>query len=175
MCKSCQEQFNPRFINFEIEGVKGLSIYEYDDNIKNLLYLFKGCYDVELANVFLYRFKKELNMLYKGYVLVPAASYHEDDEKRGFKHIIKMFENINLPFAEVIKKISPFKQAEHNKKERKEIRNHLIIENKEWLRDKKVLIVDDVCTTGSTIKSMIELIKTANPKKIKILVMSKRE
>ena len=121
MCKSCQEQFNPRFINFEIEGVKGLSIYEYDDNIKNLLYLFKGCYDVELANVFLYRFKKELNILYKGYVLVPASSYHDDDEKRGFKHVVKMFEIINLPFEESIKKISPFKQAKHNKRDRKSV------------------------------------------------------
>ena len=38
---------------------------------------------------------------------------------------------------------------------------------------KKVLIVDDVFTTGSTVNAMIDLIKPKNPKKIKILVMSK--
>ena len=38
--------------------------------------------------------------------------------------------------------------------------------------NKKVLIVDDVCTTGSTIKAMIKLLNSKKPKQIKVLVLS---
>jgi predicted amidophosphoribosyltransferase len=49
----------------------------------------------------------------------------------------------------------------------------LIIENGEQIRDKKILIVDDVFTTGSTVKSMIRLLERYKPKKIQILLLSK--
>ena len=38
----------------------------------------------------------------------------------------------------------------------------------------KVLIVDDVYTSGSTINAMIKLVKKAHPKSIKILILSKQ-
>jgi len=37
----------------------------------------------------------------------------------------------------------------------------------------KILIVDDVFTTGATVQGIIKLVKTLNPKKIRVLVMSK--
>ena len=174
ICDQCQNKLAPKFIRFDVEGIKGLAVYEYDDNIKSLLYQFKGCYDIELSPIFFNRFKRELKLMYSGYVIVPAPSYIEDDEKRGFKHVVEMFKIINLPIVEVFKKISPFKQAEHTRRSRAEISKHLEIVNKEKVNNKKVLIVDDVCTTGSTLKALIRLVREANPKDIKILVMSKR-
>ena len=38
---------------------------------------------------------------------------------------------------------------------------------------KNILIVDDVFTTGSTIRAAIDLVKQAKPKNIKVLVMAK--
>ena len=152
----------------------GLAIYEYDDNIKSILYQFKGCYDIELAPVFLNRFKQELHLMYRRYTLVAAPSYELDNQKREFRHIEEMFKIINLPIIYAIEKITPFKQAEHTKKERGQIIKHLKLVNPKEITGRKVLIVDDVLTTGSTIRAMIELVKTARPKCIKVLVMTKR-
>ena len=43
------------------------------------------------------------------------------------------------------------------------------------LHQKKLLLIDDVMTTGATILRAIELIKPLMPKKIKILVLSKND
>ena len=174
ICSTCQQKLAPRFERFEIEVVDGLAIYDYDDNIKSLLYQFKGCYDIELANVFLNRFKKELRLMYRNYIILPAPSYYLDDEKRGFKHVNKIFEVLNLPIVDVFSKIAPFKQAEHSKKDRSKIGEYLVLDKPNEITNKNVLIVDDVCTTGATLKALVKLVKTAKPRKIKILVMAKR-
>ena len=43
------------------------------------------------------------------------------------------------------------------------------------LFNKKVLLVDDVITTGASMKAAINLIQKCQPKILKILVISKRE
>ena len=174
ICELCQSKLVPRFINFEIDGVDGLSIYEYDDNIKAILYQLKGCYDVELAPVFLNRFKNELHLIYRKYLLVAAPSYIEEDDNRGFRHVEEIFRCLNLQIIYPITKTSHFKQAENTRKSRKGISHYLQLTSPDEIKDKNVLIIDDVSTTGSTIKAMINLVKKAGVKKIKILVMSKR-
>ncbi len=173
MCPECERKFIPRFRKFDIKEIPGMTLYDYDSNIRGLLYQFKGCYDVELANLFLSKYKWGLHMLYQNYVIVPAPSLKEDNEKRGFNHVQKIFENINLPIKNIITKKGSFKQTKNTKKERKNIKKHLFLEDAESIRGKKVLIVDDVYTTGSTMKSLIALVKECKPKKIRFLVMSK--
>ena len=174
LCKTCQQRLLPHFDKFEIEDINGLSIYEYDDNIKSLLYQFKGCYDIELAPIFLNRYKRELNLMYKDYVIVPVPSFKKDDEARGFNHVVEIYKIINLPILNIIDKTSNFKQAKNKRALRKDIGKFFRLNKHEMIMNKKVLIVDDVCTTGSTLKAIIRLVKTAKPKKIKILVMSRR-
>lgn len=174
LCRECQNKFVPYFIKFRVAGVDGLAIYKYDDNIKSLLYQFKGCYDIELAPVFMNNYKNELRTLYKGYIVVPAPSFLDDDEERGFNHVIEMFKFLNLPTHHIIDKTSRYKQAENKKRERGKIIDHFSVGSLEVIKNKKVLIVDDVMTTGSTLKAMVGLLLPGHPKTIKILVMAKR-
>ena len=112
--------------------------------------------------------------MYKGYILIPAPSYYKDDEKREFRHVEEIFKCINLPIVYAIEKISPFKQAQHLRKERSHIGLHLKLIRPDVIRGKKILIIDDVSTTGATLKALVRLVRSAKPKRIKILVMSKR-
>ena len=83
-----------------------------------------------------------------------------------------MFKNLNLKLIKCIHKTKQVKQADLTTKEREKIGQYLTIDNVD-LKHKKVLLVDDVYTTGSTIKSMIKLVKERGAKKIKVLLMSK--
>lgn len=173
LCADCYKRLRPRFIKFSVNGYKALSFYYYDPDIRALLYQLKGCFDYELAKSFLDRFFKELKLYYVGYIIVPIPSYKEDDEKREFNHVVEIFKHIGLPMKKILVKTSHFKQAEHNKRDRKEINKYLVIDGKQNIRNAKILLVDDVYTTGSTMKAAIHLIESLKPKDIKVLVMSK--
>ena len=174
LCRECQNKLIPHFLKFRVAGVNGLAIYKYDDNIKSLLYQFKGCYDIELAPIFMNNFKKELKAMFKGYIVVPAPSFNDDDKAREFNHVIEMFKFLNLPILHIVNKVSRYKQAENKKRARGQIIDHFSCEPLEEIKNKKLLIVDDVMTTGSTLKAMVGLLLPGHPKTIKILVMAKR-
>ena len=173
VCQECQKQLNPQFIYFDVDGYKALALYDYSEFIKKQIYLFKGCFDYEMKDVFLNLFIKEIKLSYSGYTIVPIPSYKEDDEIRGFNHVIEVFKQTGLEINEIIEKTDHFKQAEHSANKRKEIKKYLRLISNEPLAKKKVLIVDDIYTTGSTMKAAINLVERLNPKTIKVLVLAK--
>ena len=172
ICHKCFLKFKPQINKFNIGKVKGLYLYNYDEQVQNTLYQFKGCFDYELAGVFFDYFRLYLFLKYFGYVMVPAPSAKEADEERGFNHVVEMFKSVKLKMNCCVHKTTNVKQSDLSAKERENIKNNLKIDDVDFSK-KKVLIVDDVYTTGSTVRAMIDLVKSKNPKKIKVLVMSK--
>ena len=173
ICKKCIKDFKPRFIKFAVLGHKALSIYDYDDKIQALLYQFKGCFDYEIKDVFIKQFSKELSIYHKNYVVVPIPSYKGDDEIREFNHVEEIFKSLNLPIKKLLVKTKKVKQADRSFNKRKEIHKYLELVERPDLSNTKILLVDDVYTTGSTMKAAVKLIEQLHPKKIKILVLSK--
>ncbi len=173
LCGNCRELFNPKFIKFDVKGYQALAIYDYDETIKTYLYQFKGCYDYELYPVFLYQYINEIRLLYLGYTVIPIPSYEEENEERGFNHVEEIFSLLKLPMLKILEKTEKFKQAKNSAKEREGIKNILKVKDNVDLSHKKILLVDDVYTTGSTMKTAVGLVEKLHPKDIKILVMSK--
>lgn len=163
----------PKFISFKHGDIKCLAIYEYDAEMKSLIYQFKGCYDIALSEVFINVFKRELKLLYKGYMVIPVPSYHIEDLKREFNHVIEIFSSLHLPTERLISKTDNIKQSSLKKSERANISKYLKMSNIELVKNKKILLVDDIHTTGSTIQACIDLVKQGQPKDIKVLVVAK--
>ena len=173
ICNKCFRKMNPVFNKFEVCGVKAMNIFNYDEIVKEKLYQLKGCFDIELGTVFLEYFQPYLKLKYLGYQIIPAPSYYEHDQIRGFNHVEVIFSSLKMKMLKCIEKITDVIQSDLSAKERENIKKNLIIKNGEQITGKKILIVDDVFTTGSTIKAMINLVKKYHPKKIKILLLSK--
>ena len=172
ICRTCFKDIVGRFIPFRVSGYKALAVYHYDEKIQSLIYQLKGCFDIEIADVFLSRYKDELNLMFHNYVMIPVPSYYKNDLKREFNHVVKIFKILKLPMLKILRKIKGVKQANSTSKQRKDISKYLTIKNTD-LSGKKVLIVDDVYTTGSTMKAAIKLVEKLHPKTIKVLVISK--
>ena len=141
--------------------------------MKSLIYQFKGCYDIVLSDIFLKEFKRELSLLYKRYMIIPIPSYKSEDLKREFNHVVEMFSLLSMPINRIIEKTENIKQSSLKKNERQNISKYLKMSNIETVRNQKVLLVDDIYTTGSTIDACINLVRQGNPKDIKVLVIAK--
>lgn len=175
LCSKCFNKLTVRFKNFIIDNKKATYIYRYDDALKSLIYQFKGCYDIELKDIFLERYKTFFKLKYRDYILVPLPSTKEDDEIRGFNHVIEAFGCLNLDIEPIIYKKQIFKQSDLSKHEREKIVSRLGVKDLNKVRNKKILIIDDIITTGSSIRAAINLISKGNPKKIEVLIISKHD
>ena len=150
-----------------------MSFYDYSEFIKKQIYLFKGCFDYEMKDIFLNLFIKELRIHYQGYIIIPVPSYKNDDEIRGFNHVIEVFKQLSLDIYPVVEKTEHFKQAEKSAKDRQSIKKYLQLNSMKQLTKEKVLIVDDIYTTGATMKAVINLVEKLNPREIRVLVLAK--
>lgn len=174
ICQKCYNGFELINKKEYINGIEVRYLYEYNDFLKKNIYLLKGCYDIELKDIFLDRWKYILRLIYKGYLLVPVPSYFESDNKRGFNHVEEIFSSLKLKSNKCLKKTKDIKQANLSKKQREKIDKVLTIENGEILKGKKVLIVDDIYTTGSTLNACINLVRKYYPKVLKCLILCKK-
>ena len=150
-----------------------MSLYEYSEFIKKQIYVYKGCFDYEMKDIFLNLFIKEIKLYFHEYKIVPAPSYIKDDEARGFNHVVEVFKQTGLEILTIVEKTEHFKQSEKSAKERQNVHKRLRLTSDASLRKQKILIVDDIYTTGATMRSMIKLIESLHPKDIKVLVLAK--
>lgn len=172
ICETCIRQFG--FINKTIQFYHyPLHIlYIYNDFFKALLYQYKGVYDYALKDVFLCLYKNELKERYKNYIVVVAPSSKEDNHRRGFAPMEEIAKTIFLHVFNGIYKLSKYKQSDYSFEERKKVKDKMSIMNKQMLKGKNVLILDDVLTSGSTLKTCLDLVLQCHPKKVELMVLS---
>ena len=169
VCYNCYDKFKRRNDSFCINGVEGEVLYYYDEFFRDVLYRYKGCGDYLLKDAFLVGKIKELHNKYKQYNIVLAPSNIEKENNRNFNHLEEIFKSLKLPIIKCFVKTKNWKQSDKNLQERKQIQKIIKID-KSCLNDtKKVLIVDDVLTSGSTIKTMISQIPLVIDKKVLVL------
>ena len=169
ICYSCFCKFERRNAKFVIKGVQGIVLYKYNEFFKDVLFRYKGCYDYALKEVFLAYRLNQLKRQYRGYSVVLAPSNKESEIKRGFNHLEEIFKQIKLPIIKCFIKTKKWKQSEKKKEERVNIQKVIKIDKSCLKGVKRVLIVDDVLTTGSTIKALISQIPSSIDKKVLVL------
>ena len=174
ICDRCLDKFiSINKIQF-INGVETLFLYNYNDFFKTLLYQYKGCYDVELKDVFLYKYKNFINRKYKNYVIVYPPSNESENIKRKFMHIKEITSCLKLKSIDAFYKKIEYKQSAQTYQNRTQIKEIIKVKNK--LNNQKYLIVDDVYTSGNTLKTIIHLLIKNGIKKedIKAIILSKK-
>lgn len=168
LCEKCIAKFKVRNKKIVISGIKGQILYYYDEFFKELLFKYKGLGDYLLKDVFIHN-KETLKRKYRGYSVVLAPSNETIERRRGFCHLESIFENLNLKIIKCFKKSKEWKQSDKKLNERTEIQNVIKIDKSLLEGVKKVLIVDDVLTSGSTIKTMISQMPPNIDKKVLVL------
>lgn len=174
ICGTCYGKFEILDERIKIQNCPTRILFRYSEEVKNAIYQFKANGDYEIREVFLEYLLSDLKLEYRNYVIVPAPSSPESDAIRGYNHTEEIFAQLNLPIVKAVIKTENREQKEQTMEGRKEIEKYFALVDGRKLANKKILIVDDVYTSGSTINAMIKLVKKAHPKIIKILIISKQ-
>lgn len=173
ICDYCFRELQVVWEKTKNADVEYVHIYLYNEHLKTNLYRLKALGDIELASVFIERFAPLLKVKYFNHFLVSAPSGHESEKERGFNHVKVLFSALNRPFLDLFSKKFAFKQSDLNYEERQDVINKIEVKNGESVKNKRILIVDDLHTTGATIRAMISLIRPFKPKSINVLTIAK--
>lgn len=164
LCGYCQQKLIP--------SKKKHVLYEYNDFFRSLLFAYKAMGDLALAPVFLAGKEKALRRKYRHYVIVYAPSFAADDRKRGFISLPWIFRSLRLPIVSLFEKTSPYKQA--TSKQRKKIFEVIALKQPMDLSGQKVLLVDDVMTSGYTLTACQTWLQSLQAKQIDYLVLASK-
>lgn len=173
LCFDCYAEFGPRWIKWKEAGADCLALFDYNEAVRSTLFQFKGAGDIELASVFFSYQLPILRLLYHGYTLVPVPSSPSHNEARGFNQVEEMGRCLGLPMVKALVKDEGMKQTELSGQERAAVGKMIHLVKKITIRGKKILLVDDVFTTGSTARACLKLLSQAGAKKLKLLVAAK--
>ena len=164
ICDECRMKLKSCYNRFMVQDLSCVGWYVYDGMVKDVLLQYKEFMDEALFPVFLYPYIQYIRKRYQGYTLVILPSSEKAYQRRGFSHVEKMFSVLGMHM------ISPFvkdnvEQKYRSVKEREYIDMHLV----DSLPRTPLLLVDDMCTTGSTLLAAYNLVKN-HPYKVEAMV-----
>ncbi|MDD4532839.1 MAG: phosphoribosyltransferase family protein [Bacilli bacterium] len=148
-----------------------MSLAEYKPPLSKLLIQYKENRDVELAPIFLSYYSGFLHWKYFGFSVVLVPSSPQKMKEREFDHLELIFKYLNLPILKILTKKDGQEQKKTSAAQRRLVYQKINITRGDTVTGKKILLVDDVITTGSTLKACLNLLKKYRPKKIEILTL----
>lgn len=157
---------------YKYEGIIREKIIEYKFQDKS--YLYKTFSKMILKN------EKMCGILKKYDIIIPVPIHRKRKKKRGYNQteLIVNFlgKQLNLEICKnvLFKSKNVISQSELNKVDRKNnVKDAFIIKNAVKVNNKKILLFDDVYTTGSTVEVCSRILKEAGASKVGVLTIAK--
>ncbi len=174
LCDKCISQVKTRLSIEKINGIYVLFLGDYDGIMKTWLMNFKEYGDIELAKCFLSLYLPILKILFKNYIYLPCPSSHKRNQNRGFVHLEEILKAYKFPYCLALEKTSDEENKNQSVSQRNAVSSSIRINsNASYLSGKKVVVFDDVFTTGNTFRSSCQAIEKIHPKKIRGLILMK--
>lgn len=161
-CPSCKKQTN-------IKALFSPCLYQ-DPKIKELIHIFKYKFIENLKNPLSYLMIKGLenekeNL--KNFIIIPVPLHKKRFKERGFNQsellADKIGKHFQIPvFNNVLKRIKfeiPQTQIENKEKRKENIKNAFQYNSFQSIKNRNILLIDDVTTTGATLNECAKILK----------------
>ena len=182
ICNSCYNMFiinkiyknynSERFHMLKYEGIIRDKLIEYKFNDKP--YLYRMFYEILIKD-------KNACDFFKGYdIIIPVPIHKKRKTLRGYNQseliAKKLSDKFKMPmYIDVLKKqINTIPQSSLGKKARKNnAQNVYKVDNMQKIKNKNVVILDDIYTTGATANECIKVLKDAGAYRVGIVTIAK--
>lgn len=190
LCKECEMDLKKYEIN-EIENVKGDKSKYYDYQVKTFKYKGKVRskiidYKFNEKSYMCHTFQKMITKNEKIYsflkkydIILYVPMFKKQEHKRGYNQTYLIAKEIGKTLGVSIEKSNltkikdTKKQSTLTKEERKtNVKDAFVIKKPERIVNKKVILFDDIFTTGNTVNECSKVIKMAGTKEIAILTIA---
>lgn len=159
-------------------------IFEYNSIIREKIIEYKFKNKPYLGKMFSEFFVKNEKMcgFFKKYdIIIPVPMTNKKIKERGYNQtkiiariISQNITNITMKKNVLIKYKNNKVQSQLNKKQRQQnVQNVYELNNEEIIKNKNILIFDDIYTTGATCNECAKTLRKAQPKKIGIITIAK--
>ena len=188
LCKKCELKLKEKAI-FKIDKYKNknfekhIYLFKYEGIIKERLIKFKfneKPYIYKCFVNFLIKNEKICRFLKSYDIIIPVPIHYNRKVTRGYNQSTliakEIAKNLNIEYNDKIlyKKVNNKPQSTKNKEGR--IANVIgvyFVKNEEKLLNRKVLLLDDIYTTGSTVNECSRVLKLAGANKIDVITIAK--
>ena len=167
----------------ENKKVKQMHVFKYENLIRKLILQYKfndKSYLYKTFCEFMVKNKKVFDFIKSYDIIIPVPMHRIKLRKRGYNQselvASELTKNSNLKiYTDVLIKIKNNKvQSTLTKEERKEnIKNVFKVVNADKIKGMKILIFDDIYTTGATVNECVEELMCAKPEEIGVLTLAK--
>lgn len=156
-CSMCRESLHRQPQRTEFCGINVYSEYIYQEDIRLAILRYKESRDKYLARIFLHPY---WSYYFRKHYVVLVPSTQSSFERRGFDHIELLalhsgFKDVHHIFENKGKE----QQALKKEHDRKNVRGEIKLKNHDDIKGRKILILDDIITSGNTILACAELLK----------------
>lgn len=185
-CKVKMKQYmrNKKHIYLTKYYTTHMYVFDYKDIIRQKIlqykfqektYLFRGFVKIIVND------KKICGFLKKYDIIIPVPISKKRKRRRGYnqseliaKMIAKQANKLICRCDVLYKQKETLPQSSLNKEKRQEnIKDAYYIKNKQVVQNKKILLLDDIYTTGSTVNECSKMLKQAGAKEIGVLTLAK--
>ena len=174
---------------FKIETIncyfeKHIYIFKYEGEIRNLIlsYKFKDkSYLYKLFSEIILKNEKIFGILEKYDIIIPVPIHKKRKKQRGYNQseliandLATNIKDLKCENNILIKQKNTLPQSSLNKNQRKNnLKDAYKVINQEKIINKKIILFDDIYTTGSTAKECSKILKASGAKEILVLTISK--
>lgn len=151
---------------------KNYSIFLYNDFFKEVMTKYKFRGDYVLAKIFADRIKEFQKKLQPD-ILVPIPLSKERLYERGFNQASALIIEAGLSPTALLTRIHSEKQSKKSRKERIHISQVFQVDVQVDIKAKSILLIDDIYTTGSTLRHAAKLLKDLGAERIQSLTLAR--
>ena len=168
-CPECTDKLKIYDGSFRIAGVSEFcACFEYDRNIKPAVFLLKDGICGNSAYAFgscLAETLENNGISKKTDIIVPVPLSVKSRRKRGYNQSELIAETVsaelNIPVCCAVRKVCDTKEQKSlgSAGRKLNLKNAFEVCSHETVKGKKILLIDDICTTGSTFSEIVSLLR----------------
>ena len=144
------------------------SLYTYNEAMRDYLHQLNFLQDVQLADVFAHELRSHLPAKA---IIVPIPMHPEKKIQRTFAHVDELLKSAGIPYTHLLEKIDTDAMGEKSKAQRLAMKPLFAIKEGTTIQQETYILVDDIYTTGTTLRHAATVLKEAGATRVEALTL----